>query len=192
MQFFVDNFPLLRDAFLTTLSLSLLSGLLALVLGTLLAAFRVSPITPLRWVGAAYVEVLRNMPLLTLLVLVVFGLPDIGVRFSLFTSAAIEVFLTMAIQTLPRGGTTVRKACGSTTSRRDWPTVSPSARDASAWPAETALMPDRTASLTKAAVYMPTASTEPVKKPSAKSICGSPKMMKKKTTVNGVLRKVST
>ena len=34
MQFFIDNFPLLRDAFLTTLSLSLLGGLLALVVGT--------------------------------------------------------------------------------------------------------------------------------------------------------------
>ena len=36
-----------------------------------------------------YVEVLRNMPLLTLLILVVFGLPDVGITFSLFTSAAL-------------------------------------------------------------------------------------------------------
>ena len=48
MQFLVDNFSLLWDAFLTTLSLSLLAGLFALVLGTLLAAARVSPIPPLR------------------------------------------------------------------------------------------------------------------------------------------------
>ena len=46
--------------------------------------------------------------------------------------AAIEVFLTIAIQTLPSGGTTVRKACGSTTSRRLWPKVRPIARAASA------------------------------------------------------------
>jgi len=61
----------------------------ALLLGTVLAVFRVSPVAPLRWVGAVYVEVLRNMPLLTLLILVVFGLPDIGITFSLFTSAAL-------------------------------------------------------------------------------------------------------
>jgi len=54
-----------------------------------LAVFRVSPVPPLRVAGAAYVEVLRNMPLLSLLVLVVFGLPDVGVTFSLFTSAVL-------------------------------------------------------------------------------------------------------
>jgi len=56
------------------------------LLGTVLAVFRVSPIPPLRVAGAVYVEVLRNMPLRSLLVLFVFGLPDIGLTFSLFTS----------------------------------------------------------------------------------------------------------
>jgi hypothetical protein len=66
--------------------------------------------------------------------------------------AAIEVFLTMAIQTLPSGGITVRNAWGSTTSRSVWANVRPIAREASAWPGDTALMPDRTASATNAAV----------------------------------------
>jgi glutamate transport system permease protein len=61
----------------------------ALVLGTLLAVFRVSPIPPLRAFGAVYVEVLRNIPLLALLILVTFGLPDIGIVFDLYTTAAI-------------------------------------------------------------------------------------------------------
>ena len=53
-----------------------------------------------------YVEVLRNMPLLTLLMLVVFGLPDIGIRFSLFTSAAIcmAVFAAAFVCEAVRGG----------------------------------------------------------------------------------------
>ena len=59
------------------------------MLGTVLAVFRVSPIPPLRVVGAVYVEVLRNVPLLMLLVLVIFGLPDVGLTFSLFVSAAL-------------------------------------------------------------------------------------------------------
>jgi hypothetical protein len=66
--------------------------------------------------------------------------------------AAIELFFTMAMNTLPKGGITVRKAWGRTTSRSDCPKVRPIARDASACPAETALMPDRTASQTNAAV----------------------------------------
>jgi His/Glu/Gln/Arg/opine family amino acid ABC transporter permease subunit len=59
------------------------------LLGTVLAVFRVSPVVPLRVGGAVHVEVLRNMPLLSLLILVVFGLPDVGVTFSLFDSAAV-------------------------------------------------------------------------------------------------------
>jgi glutamate transport system permease protein len=55
VQFVIDNFPLLRHAFLTTLSLSLLAGLVAVVLGTLLAAMRVSPVLPLRGLATFYV-----------------------------------------------------------------------------------------------------------------------------------------
>ena len=61
-------------------------------------------------------------------------------------------FFTMAISTLPSGGTTLRNAWGSTTNCSDWPNVSPMARAASAWPVETALIPLRTASQTNAAV----------------------------------------
>ena len=58
----------------------------------------------------------------------------------------------MAMITLPSGGTTVRSACGSTTKRRLWVKSRPIDRAASAWPAETELMPARTASQTKADV----------------------------------------
>ncbi len=72
-----------------TLELSLLGFLGALVLGTVLTIMRVSPITPLRVAGAAYVEVFRNVPLLAFLVLFVFGLPDAGITYSLFTSEVV-------------------------------------------------------------------------------------------------------
>ena len=101
-----DNLGFLLGGLLVTLELTVLGFAGALVIGTVLAVFRVSPIPPLRWVGAVYVEVLRNMPLLTLLVLVVFGLPDIGIRFSLFTSAAIcmAVFAGAFVCEAVRGG----------------------------------------------------------------------------------------
>jgi glutamate transport system permease protein len=51
MSFLADNASLLWQAFLTTLSLAVISGICALVLGTLLTAMRVSPVAPLR--GAA-------------------------------------------------------------------------------------------------------------------------------------------
>ena len=89
MRIVVDNIGFILGGVLITLELTVLGFVGALVLGTVLAVFRVSPIPPLRVVGAVYVEVLRNMPLLMLLVLVVFGLPDIGITFSLFTSSAL-------------------------------------------------------------------------------------------------------
>ncbi|MGA8113298.1 MAG: amino acid ABC transporter permease [Actinocatenispora sp.] len=72
-----------------TLELSLLGFAGALVLGTLLTIMRVSPITPLTVAGTVYVEVFRNVPLLAFLVLFVFGLPDAGISYSLFTSEAV-------------------------------------------------------------------------------------------------------
>ena len=77
MQFFIDNFRLLKDAFLTTLSLSLLARVLTVVLGTLLAAMRVSSITPLRGLSTFYVETFRNTPLTVVFFFMIFGLPQI-------------------------------------------------------------------------------------------------------------------
>jgi glutamate transport system permease protein len=101
-----DNLGFLLGGLLVTLELTVLGFVGALLLGTVLAVFRVSPIAPLRWVGAVYVEVLRNMPLLTLLILVVFGLPDIGLTFSLFTSAALcmAAFAAAFVCEAVRGG----------------------------------------------------------------------------------------
>lgn len=61
-------------AFWTTIKLAAYSALGALVLGTLLAAMRLSPIPMLRWVGSAYVNVLRNTPLTLILLFCSFGL----------------------------------------------------------------------------------------------------------------------
>jgi glutamate transport system permease protein len=79
-----------------TLGLTAIGYVGALVLGTVLAVFRVSPVAPLRAVGTVYVEFFRNIPLLSLLVLFTFGLPDVGVTFGLFTSAAICLALASA------------------------------------------------------------------------------------------------
>ncbi len=96
MQFFIDNFPLLRSAFLTTLSLSLLAGLLALVLGTVLAALRVSPVPPLRGLATFYVETFRNTPLTVVFFFLIFGLPQIDFAVGFFTGSVIAVGLYTA------------------------------------------------------------------------------------------------
>jgi glutamate transport system permease protein len=96
VQFLIDNFSLLRDAFLTTLTLSLLAGVLALVLGTLLAAARVSPIPPLRGLATFYVETFRNTPLTVVFFFLIFGLPQIDFILGFFTGAVLSLGLYTA------------------------------------------------------------------------------------------------
>jgi glutamate transport system permease protein len=96
VQFFIDNFPLLRDAFLKTLSLSLLAGLVALVLGTLLAALRVSPVLPLRGLATFYVETFRNTPLTVVFFFIIFGLPQIDFSIGFFPGSVLAIGLYTA------------------------------------------------------------------------------------------------
>src|SRR6185503_13909513 len=63
----------------------------------LVAVLRVSPLPPLRFVGAAYVEFLRNTPLLAHMFFWVFGLPFVGIRLPEFTGALLALgFYTSA------------------------------------------------------------------------------------------------
>ncbi|MYS85567.1 amino acid ABC transporter permease [Embleya scabrispora] len=81
------------DGITTTLELTALSFAGALLIGVVVAALRVSPVAALRGVGTVYVETFQNTPLLVLLVLFVFGLPEVGVIFPLFTTAVIVIAL---------------------------------------------------------------------------------------------------
>ena len=96
MDFLAENADLLWDAFVTTLSLSLLAGLLALVLGTVLAAGRVSPVPPLRWLATVYVEIFRNTPLTVVFFFLIFGLPQIDFVIGFFPGAVLSVGLYTA------------------------------------------------------------------------------------------------
>ena len=61
-----------------------------LLLGTVLAMMRVSPVPVLRWAGTAYVTVLRNTPLTLVLFFFAFAYPLLQiVRISFFTAACI-------------------------------------------------------------------------------------------------------
>lgn len=102
----VQNLDALWHGLLTTLALTVLAFGGALVLGTVMAVFRVSPIPPLRVIGAVYVELLRNVPLLSLLILFAYGLPYLGISMSLFITAVVCLLLVSASFTCEavRGG----------------------------------------------------------------------------------------
>ena len=91
MDAILDNLDAYREGFVTTLELSALSSVLSLVLGTLLAAMRVSPVPTLRAAGATYVELVRNTPLTVVFFFVVFVLPQLDILLPYFTFAVIAL-----------------------------------------------------------------------------------------------------
>lgn len=60
-----------------TISLSLCAWVIAFLLGSLLGIMRTSTSAPLRWIGAVYVELFRNIPLLVQLFLWFFVFPEL-------------------------------------------------------------------------------------------------------------------
>ncbi|WP_368861228.1 amino acid ABC transporter permease [Frankia sp. AgB32] len=91
MHAVLDNLDIFAEGLRRTVGLSLFAALAALVLGTALAAMRVSPVAPLRWLGTAYVETVRNTPLTVVFFFVVFVLPQVDVVFSYFTFAVVAL-----------------------------------------------------------------------------------------------------
>ncbi|MGW6132079.1 amino acid ABC transporter permease [Cellulomonas sp. NPDC055163] len=61
-------------AFWVNIKLTFFAAVLSLVLGTVLAVMRISPLPSLRWAGTAYVNVFRNTPLTIIIVFCVLGL----------------------------------------------------------------------------------------------------------------------
>lgn len=93
MDVLIENLPRFIDAFLVTLRLLAVSGLGALVLGTLVAAMRISPVPALRGFATVYTEVLRNTPLTLVLFFCAFVLPQLGVRLDYILAATIGLTL---------------------------------------------------------------------------------------------------
>ena len=100
------NLDLYVRGFLETVRLSLLAAVGSLVLGTLLAAFRVSPIPPLRALGATYVEVVRNTPLTVVFFLLLFGLPQVDLTLGFLTAAvaALTIYTAAFVCEVVRSG----------------------------------------------------------------------------------------
>jgi glutamate transport system permease protein len=76
---FTDNWDIIWQPLVRTLEMVLIAGVMALVVGAVLAAMRVSPIALARAIGALYVYTIRNTPLLVIMIIAAFGVPDLGI-----------------------------------------------------------------------------------------------------------------
>jgi polar amino acid transport system substrate-binding protein len=105
--------PMLLKGALVTIEISVLAMALAIACGLALALLRLYGIAPLRWLAAAYIEVVRGTPLLIQLYLIYYGLPNVGIKLNAFLAAVLGLGMNYAayeaenyragIQAVPRG-----------------------------------------------------------------------------------------
>ncbi|HWG94860.1 MAG TPA: amino acid ABC transporter permease [Mycobacteriales bacterium] len=106
MDVVVENLDVFARGFWLTVQLTLLGAVGALLLGTLIAAMRVSPIPPLRAFAVGYTEVVRNTPLTVVFTIAIFGLPKLDLTTSLFRFAvlALAVYTSAFVAEAVRSG----------------------------------------------------------------------------------------
>lgn len=96
-----------------TIQAAALVAVLGGFFGLFLALGRLSRIRPIRWVSTAYIEIARTIPVLLLIYLMLFGLPQLGLNFPLIwklvipltiaNSAAFAEIIRAGILGLPSG-----------------------------------------------------------------------------------------
>ncbi len=96
---FTGALPALLEGLWVTLLLGLVSIAAGMVSGLLMALVRLYGPAPVRLAARVYIDVLRSIPLLVLLVLVYYALPFVGIRMSSFTSAATAITLVSCAYT---------------------------------------------------------------------------------------------
>lgn len=117
--------PFLWEGMLVTLELTGLAVMGGLALGIVLAVIRVSPLKPLAWLVAAYVNILRSMPLILVifwfytLVPKLIGRPISGfysvlIAFVMFEAAYYSEIIRAGIASVRRGQIAAALALGLT------------------------------------------------------------------------------
>ena len=109
-----------------TIQIAVLSGVCSLVLGTVLAAMRVGPVSVLRGAAATYVTLVRNTPLLIIFVFVFIAAPNIGwfvdtpflakgvIAVSVYTAAFVCEAVRSGVNAVPLGQAEAARAIGLT------------------------------------------------------------------------------
>lgn len=123
MDALLDNLDVYVPAFTNTVLLFAVSLILALIIGTIVGALRVSPVPVARAVGTGYVNIIRNTPLTLLMFFFAFGypklnLPNVGYTnlaicaLSLYTATYVAEVLRSGINTVPIGQAEAARALG--------------------------------------------------------------------------------
>ncbi len=124
MEGVTENLDLFWSGYLRSLGICLWGMFGSLLLGTVIAAFRVSPLPTLRGFGAGWVTLIRNCPLTVVLFFFAFGMPEIGINASyylfsvsaliIYTSAFVCEAIRSGINSVPSGQAEAARAIGLT------------------------------------------------------------------------------
>lgn len=82
-QFMGDHFDEVLDGFIVTLKLSVVGGICALIWGLILAILRQLPgkwLAPVRWIVIAYIDCLRGIPMLLMILLLSSGMATMATQ----------------------------------------------------------------------------------------------------------------
>ncbi|MFJ6654422.1 amino acid ABC transporter permease [Microbacterium sp. NPDC091313] len=120
-----DNLDLWGEALGNTLLLFFGGGLLAVVLGTIVGAMRVSPVPIARAVGTVYVNVVRNTPLTLVFFFFALAYPQLGLwnpgytvlamwALGFYTATYVAEVLRSGVNTVPVGQAEAARALGLT------------------------------------------------------------------------------
>jgi polar amino acid transport system permease protein len=89
------QFDTLIDGAVLTLQLSAVTMAVGLIIGVVGALARSWGVLPIRVAAAAYVETIRNTPLLIQLFIVFFGLPSLGLKFDATSAAVVALSINL-------------------------------------------------------------------------------------------------
>lgn len=105
--------------FKNTIISSLIALVSSLILGVLIAIMRIAPIKPLNWLGTAYVEFIRNIPLLIITFFFFLGLKLSGLyagtlALTIYTSSFIAEAIRAGILSVSKGQMEAARSSGLT------------------------------------------------------------------------------
>jgi polar amino acid transport system permease protein len=92
----VRAFPMLMRGIGNTIMLGCAAIFFGGIAGLLICLMRLYGSKPVRLVAIGYIDILRAMPILVLLILIYYALPFVGIRFSSFTSATLALSMVLA------------------------------------------------------------------------------------------------
>ena len=97
MQFKFDilipYLPQFGSALLVTLQVTISALLLGIVLAIPLSLFKILPVKPLNWLAAFYTSIFRGVPLVVQLMILYFGLPNLGIYLEPYPASVLGFIL---------------------------------------------------------------------------------------------------